>query len=88
MDGLEPLDLLADGQGVGHVGDVAAPVGPHPHYMLQHTLTYHLFEWGMEDLGRGFLGGNREIIKYLDETKKQKREYFLSALGENNFFDF
>ena len=42
----------------------------------------------MEDLGRGFLGGNREIIKYLDETKKQKREYFLSALGENNFFDF
>ena len=33
VDGLEPLDLLADGQGVGHVGDVAAPVGPHPHYM-------------------------------------------------------
>ncbi len=30
MDGLEPLYLLADGQGVGHVGDVAPPVvGPH-----------------------------------------------------------
>ena len=42
----------------------------------------------MEDLGRGFLGGSREIIKYLDDNKKQKREYFLSALGENNFFDF
>ncbi len=30
VDGLEPLDLLAYGQGVGHVGDVAPPVvGPH-----------------------------------------------------------
>ena len=30
VDGLKPLDLLAYGQGVGHVGDVAPPVvGPH-----------------------------------------------------------
>ncbi len=30
VDGLEPLDLLADGERVGHVGDVAPPVvGPH-----------------------------------------------------------
>jgi hypothetical protein len=30
VHGLEPLDLLTDGQGVGHVGDVAPPVvGPH-----------------------------------------------------------
>ncbi len=30
VDGLKALYLLADGQGVGHVGDVAPPVvGPH-----------------------------------------------------------
>jgi hypothetical protein len=30
VDGLKALDLLAYGQGVGHVGDVAPPVvGPH-----------------------------------------------------------
>jgi hypothetical protein len=44
VDRLEALDLLADGQGVGHVGDVAAPTGPHPRcvahrHLLQATGT-------------------------------------------------